>query len=835
MEFFNRFYLDSEKDIIIDLYRDHDQMTYVLRTPNHKTGNLITNLAELCHLPLSFDAKGLKIIEGQVPAYVNAHNELVYILRLANIKIANIYPDGRIDQKASILAIAKTLMSQTKDYKLSANETIIKSYVLQDTKFKTDLHTHMNANLSADVLMALGIKHQLRYPLYYVKKLKLKLSPHQAQAIEEARTQVAQQFKDSTLESKQLTRKIDDNTFINFADLILNNLDQAEYNIPRIRASLAVLKDGQAVFTNLEKVYLYRYVFAKGQASQNPIALDHWQEIPDPDMVEALAQMLADLANPAYQSFTLFQDCLLWICRTYQEKGITYVEMADTTLVKKAEAAQRLQEIHDCLPAILAETGVRLRFLAALRRIALTIVKDQIPKENYFTENLQVLKAVADDPYIAGCDIVGEEINDIRELKPVIKELVKISKTYPNFVIRIHAGENDSLPDNVGHSIDAVQAGLELDENFPPVRIGHGLHTAKLSSKKGQNLMNKIRDNGVVLEFQLSSNVRLNNLNNLKHHPLKTYLENGIACVQGTDGGAIYGTDSLDEQLALQYLLDLNYDQMHAMCQVENRLIAAAVKDFTEKSIKFKQEKGKISVATYLQDRIEGNSHLYRKILAGEEKYDSHQIFADHISGLPQDKIPLVLLGGSFNNLRHQTRMTQAGKDTIDGLLAQADPSRVFFVIGHADKAYEHYLLEANQGRFEIYAMIPAAVTVKEKTAIETLNLPIRIALDPTPMGVYKSFAYDIFKRRQSIILAFDGNASAMNLIQEAKNARYKSRTFINRRSAPLRMKAKSLEGYITFFEDATIVPEILDYADRYFKVIDDLDQQIYVRAIDRL
>ena len=83
--------------------------------------------------------------------------------------------------------------------------------------------------------------------------------------------------------------------------------------------------------------------------------------------------------------------------------------------------------------------------------------------------------------------------------------------------------------------------------------------------------------------------------------------------------------------------------------------------------------------------------------------------------------------------------------------------------------------------------------------------------------------------------MAFDGNASAMNLIQEAKNARYKSRTFINRRSAPLRMKAKSLEGYITFFEDATIVPEILDYADRYFQVIDDLDQQIYVRAIDRL
>ena len=44
-------------------------------------------------------------------------------------------------------------------------------------------------------------------------------------------------------------------------DLILNNIENAEENIAKIRTSLAILKDGQAVFTNLEKVYLYRYVF----------------------------------------------------------------------------------------------------------------------------------------------------------------------------------------------------------------------------------------------------------------------------------------------------------------------------------------------------------------------------------------------------------------------------------------------------------------------------------------------------------------------------------------------------------------------------------------------
>ena len=66
-------------------------------------------------------------------------------------------------------------MSQTKDYKLPIEKTIVKSYIFKKDKFRTDLHTHMNANLSPDALISLGIKHQLRYPLYYIKKLKLKM------------------------------------------------------------------------------------------------------------------------------------------------------------------------------------------------------------------------------------------------------------------------------------------------------------------------------------------------------------------------------------------------------------------------------------------------------------------------------------------------------------------------------------------------------------------------------------------------------------------------------------------------------------------------------------
>ncbi|MDO5121794.1 MAG: hypothetical protein Q4D46_06900, partial [Erysipelotrichaceae bacterium] len=139
MEYFGHFYLDQEKDMIVILSQQDGDMFYELKTPNHRTGNLITNLARLCDLPLSRDENGLKVIRGQVPAYIDAYNRLIYIFRMGNTKIANIYPDGTIEMKASIPSISKTLMSQTKDYRLSVEKTIVKTYILEDVKFRTDL------------------------------------------------------------------------------------------------------------------------------------------------------------------------------------------------------------------------------------------------------------------------------------------------------------------------------------------------------------------------------------------------------------------------------------------------------------------------------------------------------------------------------------------------------------------------------------------------------------------------------------------------------------------------------------------------------------------------
>ena len=285
------------------------------------------------------------------------------------------------------------------------------------------------------------------------------------------------------------------------------------------------------MFTNLEKVYLYRYVFTKGVISDEKIELKNYRDIPDADIISAIGQMILDDESPEYKGLSLFQNKLLWIARCAKKRGVSYLEISDTSLAKPEAAAHTLAQAHDVLPKVERETGVTIRFLAALRRIPLTIVRDKAGALEDTQRQLCVIRAIAADPYVAGSDIVGEEINDIRDLRAVIEELVKIASEHREFVIRIHAGENDGLRDNVANSLECVREALAEGQPMPRLRIGHGLYTANLRSAKGRQLIDSLRENLVVLEFQLTSNVRLNNLSSLENHPIRQYLRGGVFCV----------------------------------------------------------------------------------------------------------------------------------------------------------------------------------------------------------------------------------------------------------------------------------------------------------------
>ncbi len=821
--YFNKFYLDKEKDIIINLYKSNtDEITYILETPNHNTGNLITNLAKICNVETIKNEKDMKIIKGTIPASINGDNEEVYIFRLGGIKIANIYED-KIEIKAKIPAIIKTLMSQTKNYKLPIEKSIVKTYILKKSKFRTDLHTHMNANLSPDCLIALGIVHQIKYPLYYIKKINLKLTKRQEEKIYKQREKIEKQFENSELKGKYLIRKIDDNTFINFADFILNN-ENAQYNIEKIRTSLAIMKDGQAVFTNLEKSYLYRYIFAKGIETEEKEKIELKEElinkIPEKDIKEIVFKMLEDKKETSpYKNNTLRQDKFLWIAREYQKQGIKYVEIADTDLSKNSQRAVKLlEEVHQIFPQIEKETGVKIRFLFAIRRIPLTIIKDQTTSSTYLKENINLLKAVAKSPYVVGSDFIGEEINDISDLKPVIKEIVKyVNNEDNNFTIRIHAGENDSLRDNVRKSILCVKEALEKNQKMPQVRIGHGLYTENLTTKAGKELMNLIKENGVIIEFQLTSNIRLNNLSDLTNHPIKTFLKNEIKCVQGTDGCGMYGTDTFDEQLALHNLLGLTDEDFAKMRQVEDEVIEKSEKYFKEKDKKFKEFLGNKTIKQAVIELEEKNIKETEDLeeLRLTNNLETKRELKQKIKDLPTDKVPVIIAGGSFNTKGRETVPTQEGIKILRELIKNVDNNSIYFVIGHKMQGYEKAIIDISKElnkKFEIDAIVPKMVTEKVKNRLLDENVDgICISPETEELGIYKSFNYEIFERRKSVVIAFDGNSPVSNLVQEAKNGKGKSKIYVNQENQLLKEKANSLEGYVIPFEmQENIVEKIL-------------------------
>ena len=843
---FGTFYLDKEKDLIVDLFLEGETMHYVLRTPNHGTGNLIRNLAGLCELPLSEGEDGLMVIRGTVPCYIDRDNRKMYIFRLRDTKVASIYPDGDIELKASIPAISKTLMSQTKHFDLDYHKTIVKTYILNECKFHTDLHTHMNANLDPDVLIALGIRHEIAYPLYYIRKLGLKLSAGQAEEMASRQAEnerivaeevqklregaEADKLSGELLTGKHLKRRIEDRTVINFAELILNNLENAAYNIPKIRASLAVMKDGQAVFTNLEKVYLYRYVFTKGVTVPDARGIFDAEKIaaiPDPDIVRVLQKMLLDRESPEYRDNTLFQNGLLWIARQYQKNGISYAEISDTSLVKRSQAAERLREIHEIMPKATRETGVALRFLAALRRVPLTIIRDRAQGNDYFRENLPVLGAIACDPYVAGCDIVGEEINDIRDLAPVIRGLVSIAEKNPGFVFRVHAGENDSLPDNILNAIRCVRQSLSPGRPMPRIRIGHGLYTPGLHTKKGQLLLEELKNSGAVLEFQITSNVRLNNLSTPAVHPIRQYLAAGLPCVQGTDGGALYGTDSIDEELALTKMLDLTREDLLLMRQAEDKVLQDSMEVFRKKEENFAQllkETDGVSAGDLLRERVLQAEPVTEALPANAYKEDSAEVFKDAVRPLPEDKVPIVVAGGSYNNARHTTRLREDICRLLRELVEKSDPEKVYFVIGYRLTGYEKYLLDRNNElpegqRKEIFAYVPSEISKARIKPLLTSGAGIRVGIDPSGLGIYKSVTHEIFKRRPAILLALDGHSAAVNLIQDAKNSdhprKLRGRMFLSAHARTIRQKASSLQGYAELFSD------VQGFSDRIIRAAD--------------
>ena len=383
------------------------------------------------------------------------------------------------------------------------------------------------------------------------------------------------------------------------------------------------------------------------------------------------------------------------------------------------------------------------------------------------------------------------------------------------------------MPDNILNAIRCVRQSLSPGQPMPRIRIGHGLYTPGLHTKKGQLLLEELKSSAAVLEFQITSNVRLNNLSTPAVHPIRQYLAAGLPCVQGTDGGALYGTDSIDEELALTKMLDLTREDLLLMRQAEDKVLQDSMEVFRKKEENFTQllkEAGGVSASDLLRERVLQAEPVTEALPANAYKEDSAEVFKDVVRPLPEDKVPIVVAGGSYNNARHTTRLREDICQLLRELVEKADPEKVYFVIGYRLTGYEKYLLDRNNAlpegqRKEIFAYVPSEISKARIKPLLTSGAAIRVGIDPSGLGIYKSVTHEIFKRRPAILLALDGHSAAVNLIQDAKNSdhprKLRGRMFLSAHARTIRQKASSLQGYAELFYD------VQGFSDRIIRAAD--------------
>ncbi len=239
-------------------------------------------------------------------------------------------------------------------------------------------------------------------------------------------------------------------------------------------------------------------------------------------------QSVYRVRQPLTKPIDMFAPLLWQIAKDYASAGVDYAELSLHQILEP----ERLAIADTELPRIRAATGVTLRFLASFGRH---------DDATWIAHYLGRLLDMSDHEAIVGVDVVGHETNSTHAFGPLLGRFaLAVAEVRSDFVVRVHAGENPSHPENIGAAVDYLRgAAVQL-------RIGHGVHGVGSATLAG------LRELGAIVEFNLSSNFALNNVQSFDEDevPIRRYLEAGVDVVLGSDGYGIYRTEAALEAAA---------------------------------------------------------------------------------------------------------------------------------------------------------------------------------------------------------------------------------------------------------------------------------------------
>lgn len=493
----------------------------------------------------------------------------------------------------------------------------------------------------------------------------------------------------------------------------------------------------------------------------------------------------------------MFVPMLKAIAKDCKANGVSYTELSLSSVISDINQVNLLNEI---MPKIEKETGVKIRFLGALWRHS---------DKEWNQDEVDRLKVMQSSPYVVGCDVMGHETNSTLEFYDEIKELAKHAiLNDPNFVIRVHAGENALFKANARQVLLAVEeayyelGGYENNKlKFPQVRIGHGIYGFNEDAPwdenertKGISTLDLCKKIDPIIEFNMSSNLSLNNINSLKEIPIKSYMDNNIRVVLGTDGKGIYSTD-LNQEVILAMQAGLTKDDINKIVKTENEIIKKADERYKNKSKTFNFEKVKSELTScyrngkpaYSQDVAKKNRlidlqtkrDLLYKIHDIEAITDEKQISED-LKG----KKPIMISGSST---KHWVKISDKNKTKIQVLLYAfancIDPKKAYFMTGGTNHGVEkelhqivYNLNKDNKDKIMVLGTLTKeAIRERETNSIEKNT--ISHAVIPRLNGKYADRWFDLpdttlnmLQEQNGMLVAIGGGAIVSDIIQRSHN-----------------------------------------------------------------
>jgi adenosine deaminase len=494
---------------------------------------------------------------------------------------------------------------------------------LKPPALRTDLHTHSSGQVSAEGLMQIAVESHVPYPTRLLDALGI---PY---ALEDV--QVTKRFFYPPTDGPEIGRIPAEEDAVP-----IDTLSSQSRKI--LSAAMSVPADRQVTFGDLE-VSVYRF--------RTPITKS-------PKIALKLLQKYAE---------------------EYAQQGVRYAEITATT--SGLLLPEYMAMVHEHMPKLEEETGVKLRFLAGLPR--------NLP-EAILAREVEKLKIMGASPYIVGVDFVGFEDNKIGNLEPHIRSIADWAREHdPEFTLRIHAGENRK---NFGN----VRESLRLAQKYKMrVRIGHAAHGLDKDALDIADALAK--EDLVIIEFNPDSNLALNNIDTAEELEMVKCLDREIPFVLCSDGGGLFQTDiwQLDDTASFAGLKEhhidtiVKHEQHHMRREAARfaRKLLRLPKDYNERVEKEFAALPPLHITPRREDDATAQ--------AFERHLTSHgiQFSPESIKEATDGKRPILILGASGTRWWDRISKLQQAviTDLLQGLVRSIDPKSCYLLIGRPKNA----------------------------------------------------------------------------------------------------------------------------------------------------